>query len=96
MITTAREFGRSKKLFVRKGFRGPHGASHALYDKTVAPAQEHRLAVILLDTSSIPKRSRAFYGRKGYALVDRDDLPADYDFPDRNSLIFKLNLAQGD
>jgi GNAT superfamily N-acetyltransferase len=73
-----------KKLFVREGYRGRNGASHALHDRAVAWAGERGLAAILLDTPAVATRSHAFYRRKGYAVVDRSDLPEGYDFPDRD------------
>ncbi|TRW14399.1 GNAT family N-acetyltransferase [Glacieibacterium frigidum] len=81
-----------KKLFVRGDHRGPGGAAHALYDKALAWAVAQRLTAIFLDTPSVATRSHAFYQRRGYRIVGRDELPAAYDFPDRDSLIFRLGL----
>ena len=81
-----------KKLFVRQDHRGPHGASHALYDKALDWAATHRLAAIFLDTPSVATRSHGFYKRKGFRVVDRSELPQGYMFPDRDSLIFRLDL----
>ena len=81
-----------KKLFVRHDYRGPGGASHGLYDKALQWAAAQRLAAIFLDTPSVATRSHAFYRRRGYRIVCRAELPATYDFPDRDSVIFKLDL----
>ena len=84
-----------KKLFVRKDYRGPNGAAHALYDKAVAWTITQGLDAIFLDTPSVATRSHAFYQRKGFRVVDRSELPDGYSFPDRDSLIFKLDTLKG-
>jgi GNAT superfamily N-acetyltransferase len=81
-----------KKLFVRRDFRGPDGASQDLYNKALAWASARDLTAIFLDTPSVATRSHAFYQRRGFRLVDRAELPTGYDFPDRDSLIFKLDM----
>lgn len=87
------ESGILKKLFVRHDHRGPSGASHGLYDKAVNWAGMHNLNSIFLDTPSVATRSHAFYQRRGFRIVDRSQLPEGYDFPDRDSLIFKLDMS---
>lgn len=81
-----------KKLFVRHDFRGPGGAAHGLYGKAIAWAAAHGLTAIFLDSPSVATRSHAFYQRRGFRAVNRTELPAGYDFPDRDSLIFKLDM----
>ncbi|MGH6616629.1 GNAT family N-acetyltransferase [Sphingomonas sp.] len=87
------ESGVLKKLFVRHDHRGPGGASHALYDKAAKWAAMHGLNAIFLDTPSVATRSHAFYQRRGFRIVDRSELPEGYDFPDRDSMIFKLDMS---
>jgi hypothetical protein len=86
------ESGVLKKLFVRDDYRGPAGASHALYDKALNWAVTQGLTAVFLDTPSVATRSHAFYRRRGDHMVSRAELPKAYDFPDRDSLIFKLDL----
>lgn len=81
-----------KKLFVRHDYRGPGGASHGLYDKAMDWAVARGLTAIFLDTPSVATRSHAFYQRRGFRVVSRTELPKGYDFPDRDSLIFKLDM----
>ena len=81
-----------KKLFVRQDYRGPAGAAYGLHDKAMEWAAAQGLAAILLDTPSLATRSHAFYRRRGYRVVSRAELPKTYDFPDRDSLIFKLDM----
>ena len=85
-----------KKLFVRQDHRGTGGASHALYDKAVDWAVTHGLMAIYLDTPSVATRSHAFYRRRGFRVVERSELPDGYDFPDRDSLIFRLDVSRAD
>ena len=84
-----------KKLFVRQDYRGPGGASHGLHDRAVGWAAAQGLAAIYLDTPSVATRSHAFYQRRGYRVVSRSELPTAYDFPDRDSLILKLDMPAG-
>lgn len=84
-----------KKLFVRSDYRGPGGAGHGLYSKAADWAVEKGLTAIFLDTPLLAKRSHAFYRRKGFRIVDRSELPPGYKFPDRDSLIFRLDLSDG-
>lgn len=84
-----------KKLFVRQDYRGPVGASYALHDKAMAWAAAQGLTAVFLDTPSVATRSHAFYKRRGYRMVSRAELPKTYDFPDRDSLIFKLDMPAG-
>lgn len=81
-----------KKLFVREDFRGPGGASHGLYDKAAGWAEAQGLTAIFLDTPSVATRSHAFYRRRGFRIVERAELPEGYAFPDRDSLIFRLDM----
>jgi len=81
-----------KKLFVRADYRGPDGAAHALYDVALIWAEAQGLAAIFLDTPSVATRSHAFYRRRGFHVASRAELPPTYDFPDRDSLIFRLDL----
>ena len=83
-----------KKLFVRHDYRGRGGPSHCLHAKAVSWAQTLGLNAMYLDTPSVATRSHGFYRRKGYQIVDRSELPQEYAFPDRDSLIFKLDIAR--
>ena len=81
-----------KKLFVRHDHRGPSGAGRDLYDTVLAWTKAQGLAEILLDTPAVETRSHAFYQRRGFRIAERSALPAGYAFPDRDSLIFRLDL----
>jgi hypothetical protein len=49
-----------------------------------------------LDAPSLATRAHAFYARRGFRIVDRSELPIGYDFPDRDSVIFKLDMSAQD
>ncbi len=81
-----------KKLFVRQDYRGPQGAAQALFEKATEWSTALGLGAIYLDTPSVATRSHTFYERRGFKIADRSELPEGYSFPDRNSLIFKLDI----
>jgi predicted N-acetyltransferase YhbS len=56
-------------------------------------AGRNGITTIVLDTPSVSVRSHQFYKRQGFVQVTAADLPVRYDFPDRNSLFFRLDLA---
>lgn len=85
-----------KKLFVRWDYRGAGGASHRLYETAMAWAAGRGLAAIFLDAPSVATRAHAFYRRRGFRVVDRAELPDGYEFPDRDSLIFRLDMPGGE
>lgn len=82
-----------KKFFVRRDQRGPDGPAHSLYERVLDWAAAHALADIFLDTPSVATRSHSFYKRAGFCIVDRSELPGGYEFPNRDSLIFRLELT---
>lgn len=89
------ENGVLRKFFVRADRRGAGGPARQLYERVVAWANAHKLAALFLDTPSVATRSHAFYRRAGFMLVERSALPDGYDFPDHDSLVFRLDLMMG-
>ena len=57
-------------------------------------AHENGLESLVLDTPGVATRSHAFYRRMGFVEITRDELPIDYVFPDRDSLLF-LKILNG-
>jgi len=49
----------------------------------------------VLDTPSVATRSHAFYKRMGFKQISEADLPVQYDYPNRNSLFFRLDSKTG-
>ncbi|MFM0240416.1 GNAT family N-acetyltransferase [Paraburkholderia phytofirmans] len=79
-----------KKFFVKDSYRGA-GVAAGLFDRLLAFADQSGVRTILLDTPSIASRSHAFYRKKGFRQIDRSDAPITYEYPDRDSLLFRLD-----
>lgn len=83
-----------KKFFVKEDWRGGgRQCASRLYEALIGFARLHGIRVILLDTPATAVRSHAFYKRHGFERISADDLPVIYDYPDRDSLLFRLLLA---
>ncbi|WP_125588359.1 GNAT family N-acetyltransferase [Companilactobacillus jidongensis] len=83
-----------KKFFTYPKYRGnPVRLGQKLYEQFIDYAKnEVNLETIFLDTPEGEQRSHYFYEKQGFKLINRDKLAANYEFPDRNSRIYKLNL----
>lgn len=82
-----------KKFFVRSDQRGvPEGPAIKLYDELISFASGTGIRTIVLDTPAVATRSHAFYERAGFRQIDKADLPVVHDYPDRGSLLFRLDL----
>ncbi len=85
-----------KKFFVYKNYRGKEiGIGASLYEVLFDFAKKQGFTKIILDTPSKATRSHSFYKKVGFKEIDKEDLPIQYDYPDRNSLIFELDLSKG-
>ncbi|MCD7741461.1 MAG: GNAT family N-acetyltransferase [Ruminococcus sp.] len=84
-----------KKFFVRSDYRGK-GIGLALYLNAYNYLVEHNYHKILLDTPSIAKDSHHFYQKAGFKRITACDLPFHYEYPDRDSYLFLLNLDSSD
>jgi N-acetylglutamate synthase-like GNAT family acetyltransferase len=81
-----------KKLFVEKEHRGDHaGVAAALLGRLLAFADARGIKTIILDTPSLATRSHAFYRKNGFRLINKSDSPIQYDYPDRESLLFRMD-----
>lgn len=84
-----------KKFFVYKEYRGKEfGIGISLYQALIDFAKQQGVSKIILDTPSKATRSHGFYKKVGFKKIDKEDLPVHYDYPDRNSLIFELDLSK--
>lgn len=82
-----------KKFFVDAAYRGMQdGPALRLYSTLVDFAGAAGMRTIVLDTPAVATRSHAFYRRAGFRQIDKADLPVSYDYPDRGSLLFRLDL----
>ncbi|MCE5221807.1 MAG: GNAT family N-acetyltransferase [Clostridium sp.] len=82
-----------KKFFVYNEYRGKeHGVGALLYNYLLSFAKERGISIIILDTPSVATRSHSFYKKVGFKEITKDDLPISYDYPDRNSILFLLDI----
>ncbi len=81
-----------KKFFVKDGYRGAKvGVAAALFDRLIAFSDSRGVKTIMLDTPSLASRSHTFYRKQGFRQIDKSEAPIKYDYPDRDSLLFRLD-----
>lgn len=80
-----------KKFFVRKDYRSKK-IGLLLYRQLYSFAKEAGFSHIILDTPSVAIKSHRFYEKAGFRSVSKNDIPCAYNYPDRNSLIYRLDL----
>ncbi len=80
-----------KKFFVKKEYRSQK-VGLALYSELIKFAKTSNVRHIILDTPSVAKTSHRFYEKAGFYKVDKTELPILYTYPDRNSLLYILDL----
>ena len=83
--------GVMKKFFVRKDFRHK-GVGYELYRTLLKYAEENGFRRIVLDTPSVAVDSHRFYEKAGFSRIKQEELPFEYHYPDRNSLLYILKL----
>jgi N-acetylglutamate synthase-like GNAT family acetyltransferase len=85
------DLGVMKKFFVAAPYRGKdRGVAMALYERFLASAKSKGIKQIVLDTPSAAVRSHSFYRSVGFVQIDRSELQINYDFPERDTLFFRL------
>lgn len=80
-----------KKFFVRQSCRG-QGVGSALYRELLAYARRSEIRHLILDTPSVAAAARRFYVTAGFRRVRTEELPVVYTYPDRNSILSRLEL----
>lgn len=89
------EYGILRKLFVARAFRGKDPKiALTLFNELRARASRLGLEKILLDSPSIAKASHRFYAKQGFVEIPRENIPKGYSYPDRDSMIFELDLKR--
>ena len=83
--------GALKKFFVRQDRRS-RKVGLALYKVLYEYALENDYKTILLDTPSVASASHAFYEKSGFVRIKKSQLPFEYDYPDRDSYLYLLQL----
>lgn len=80
-----------KKFFVRSDYRSQK-VGFRLYRKLIDFCLANQFDTLILDTPSVAKTSHKFYERNGFFRIVKEELPVPYDYPDRNSYLYKKNL----
>ncbi|SDW10641.1 GNAT family N-acetyltransferase [Paenibacillus sp. CF384] len=80
-----------KKFFIYSDYRGK-AFSLELFNELIIYAKKQGIKTVILDTPSIATRSHRFYEKNGFKGISKQDLPVHYDYPDRDSLLYRLNL----
>lgn len=81
-----------KKFFIKKESRG-HKVGLQLYKKLISFAESEGVLQIYLDTPATARGARNFYIKAGFKEISKENLPIQYSYPDRDSIIFRLNLS---
>lgn len=83
-----------KKLFTYPEYRGePHRLGRKLFQTLLTYAQvQSDIDKLVLDTPMGEHRSHFFYEKQGFKRISREKLTVDYEFPDRDSLIYEREL----
>ncbi len=80
-----------KKFFVKKEYRSQK-IGLALYGELLKFAKAAGVQHIILDTPSVAYKSHQFYENAGFHKIDALELPIPYTYPDRNSILYMLDL----
>lgn len=87
-------YGILKKFFVNPKYRGKKmGVSNELYERLLSHAKKCQFKAILLDTPAACERAHGFYYKEGFQNITKQELPINYDYPERNSDLFMLKLS---
>jgi len=80
-----------KKFFVKKEYRSQK-VGLALYKELIKFAKAANVQHIILDTPSVALASHKFYENAGFHKIKITDLPIPYIYPDRDSILYRLDL----
>lgn len=93
LIRITDDYAVLKKFFVDKRFRGgDYGIGTSLYNMLLTYAVGAGFRYVILDTPSVATRSHNFYRKVGFRMISKEELPVEYECPDRNSLLFLLEI----
>ncbi len=85
------EWSVMKKFFVRADYRSQK-VGLALYSRLLDFANAKGFRHMILDTPSVAKKAHSFYERAGFRRISKSALAIEYDYLDRDSIIFQLDL----
>ena len=80
-----------KKFFVDKAFRSQK-VGLSLYNRLLSHAISKGVRHVILDTPASAHASHRFYEKEGFYRINATEFPIPYSYPDRNSILYLLNL----
>ena len=80
-----------KKGFVRADYR-KRGILGKLYATLLTFANEQELTTFVFDTPSVATNCHSFFEKHGYRRIKKEELPFSYEFPDRDSYLYMLQI----
>ena len=80
-----------KKFFVKREYRSQK-VGLSLYYELLKYANVMGVKHIILDTPSVAHTSHGFYERAGFRKIQKEALPVAYSYPDRDSILYMLDL----
>lgn len=83
-----------RSFFIAPDWRGgASGCAQRLYAVLLDFARAQGIGQVILDTPSVATRAQQFYRRAGFVQITREQLPVPYEYPDRDSVLFLLELS---
>ncbi len=76
---------------MKKAFRSQK-VGLSLYNELLKYAISKDIQHIILDTPAVAHASHKFYERAGFYRISTEELPVEYSYPDRDSVLYLLNL----
>ena len=93
LLRKTADCGVLRSFFIAPAWRGgDSGCAAQLYSTLMDFARAAGIRQILLDTPAVATRAQRFYQRAGFVQITREQLPVPYAYPDRDSLLFLLEL----
>lgn len=80
-----------KKFFVKSDYRGLKIGLN-LYNTLLSFCKNNNIKHLILDTPQVAQKSHKFYLKSGFKIINKEQLPFKYEFPDRNSILMLLNI----
>lgn len=83
-----------RSFFIAPEWRGSaSGCAQRLYAVLLDFAHAQGIGQVILDTPAVATRAQQFYRRAGFVQITREQLPVPYEYPDRDSVLFLLELS---
>jgi len=91
IINATNNYGILKKFFIKSEYRNKK-IGLALFNELLMFAKKKNISHILLDTPSVAVKSHKFYEKAGFKRIEKEELPINYYYPDRNSYLYLLDI----